>query len=449
MLIKKYENRDGIKIDILEDFIDNILEEVLAIYNDEYNIPYYYEAQVDKWQGQISFATNADFLIDFLKKYDQYFMITNDYLMLRSDVTYETLMRLEEQEKTDANLGLRFETPLEFRSSLDTLKINSIEKFLQNYLKCERLLEKAIKEEKRSDIIHGYLMRSNFLKWLEGMPTYVVEAFKNVAFIMKMETEEHRTSNYHPPIDKKRWEESEFFAPDNSLLDIEDRIYDDFQFAIFGDGSLAEEKVFDFIEDIYLAKMACDYSTDFDYDEEDYEELAYMDESSESNIDYEDEENNSFTEDMDTAIFDDDRKLFYLIFLKRLNSYINNYGLKPILAHAKSRLIYALDMPEYCLINENNLENEIAKIKDSTNIKDYGEFLTGEIRFMASDIFNEGLVEERTFLKLIFMGTYYEITHDQQFKVIIEEHRDSKLYALFQPIIFNKAENYVLKRKKK
>ncbi len=450
MLLKKYENKDGIEINILEDFIDNMLEEVITIYEENTDIKYSYDATADKWQGEIKFNLNGNYLANFLDKYGASFKATDNLLMAKGNISYDDLLNMLDQEKTNEKLGLRFETPLEFRSTLDTLKIKSIESFLQRYLKDEQKLEQAFINQDKKAIFKYYLMRHNFINWLEQMPAYIVDAFRNIIFIMKMENEEAQLNNYHPPVDKERWEASPYYKPFDSLLDIEDRIYDDFQFAIFGTSSIAEEKVYDMIEDIYLVKIAKEYTSSWAFDDED--ELAEDAEEEWGSIEFEEmagDEDYEADEEAKLTYYADDRKLFYLIFLKRLNSYINNYGAKPILLHAKNRLLYALDMPEHCLANESNLETAIAEIKDKTDIQDYGEFLTGEMRFMADDIFNYGLVEEQTFLKLIFMGTYYEITNDLQFRKIVESHANSKLYALFQPIIFNKAENYVLKRKKK
>ena len=213
------------------------------------------------------------------------------------------------------------------------------------------------------------------------------------------------------------------------------------------------------LEDIYLEKEYFkdlesimdedDYDDEYDYEYENIEEELDREEDifddineKDSDIDYE------LDEDIDTPDIDTDNyNLFYICLIKRINNYFDTFGFNSDLDRVKKRLLYLIDMPDKCLVKEENLIEEIIKVQDFTLDEKVSNFLKTELYFMADEIFLAGY-NEFTVRKLIFMGTYYELTQDQKFKEIFENHRQDKLYTTYESLVFNHIDNISLTKTK-
>ena len=104
------------------------------------------------------------------------------------------------------------------------------------------------------------------------------------------------------------------------------------------------------------------------------------------------------------------------------------------------RLLYVLDKPELTIIDENNFKSALQKTENVEVDEDSFSFYEDEIYFMAQEVFMVP-TDEYTVRKLLLVGTYYQLTKDEQLKEIIEEFKDNPNYDFFHEVMINNCKN--------
>lgn len=380
----KYENRRSISLEVLENYHEVMANEVLDLANE------LKEATIDCYGS----------LEEFLSEYHSYFYQDGDNLCLYDDVTYDELCYLmKDFDIDDANISL-MERASEFPYPLGTLGIHTLHDVLMNFLKTER----EIYHQYQNNSFHSkkdLLMRAVFYHNLQGFPHYVIEALRNDAWYI---AEDDYSYNYQIfPVNREvfKYYLKATYGTDEINTEeqnIENHLYDSFQYAIFGTSTLIYTKLELMLDQAY--------------------------ETVEPNR-YEDEE----IEDIN---FDE---TFYLYYLAMLEAFFHKYGVNRVLSKVKNRLLYLLDMPDKCLFKEENLNMAIEEVLDRHIVSDEIPLLRSEVYFLANEVF---IVEENNFTirKLLFIGTYYGLTGDPEIKNIIQKYQNHPLYFYYTDVIF-------------
>lgn len=421
----KYENKRGIKINTLQKYHQILLEEVIKDYNNK-NAIYYND--VDNWKGTINFFINEqNNLNNFLNEFSHLFYIAEDTIYLHEEIGFEELMQQEIMMRTEQCISNRFLSVSDNSRLFDLLNINQIKSVIEKYIKIEQEIEKTysklnnnVDNVLKQKLTKLLFTRAIFLTNICQNADYIIDAFRLESYrIYELD------SSYEyikAPIDLELWKQSNYYNEDD-IGDIDDRIYDIFQYAIFGKTSLVSRKTNEMLQNLYF---------------------------------YEDKNNNQselledyFSEDL---VFDDDNEYyivdneetdlaFYLTYLHKLDSYIKKYGESTDLINTRNRLLYALDMPKLCLFKQENFIQEWKKTKEFELEAEDFDFVEDEVKFMVDEVFMTE-TDENTIKKLLFISTYYELTKDKKIVKILNKHSHNSNFATYSEIIFGEPKGY-------
>ncbi len=208
-----------------------------------------------------------------------------------------------------------------------------------------------------------------------------------------------------------------------------------FQRAIFGDGTLAYDKLNDIVEMISCYKDPGDILTLEDLDEDELEKDCYY---------YEEHEYEDDTSDIDFLEYEDDalddkifnrleyynyqkniNKTFYLNYINHINLYETLVRVNFSLEKSKNRLLYLLDDSENKLYKYNNFRNVINNIPidEFDYDEDFDEFYIASKYFLI-DILEEYVDDDKTLKKILFISTYYDLTFDEEIIEIINQYNN-------------------------
>lgn len=425
----KYENKRSIKINTLQKYHKILLEEVIKDYNNGNST--YYEDNNSCNDKIDLFINEQNNLTDFLNQFSHLFYLEEDTICLYDEVSYEELIHEEITMRKEENISNRFFSVSENSSLFDLLNINKIKSVIEKYLKIEEEIEKTYSKLNYSDddqvkqkLKKLLLMRGIFLNNISQNPDYVIDAFRlQSCRIYRLDS----GYNYNKtPIDLELWKQSSYYDKDD-IGDIDDRIYDIFQYAIFGKTSLVSKKTKEMLENLYFDGDKNNEQTELleDYS---YEEFIFDEDF--------DDDNNYYivdTEEPDLA--------FYLTYLHKLNEYIKKYGESADLIDTKNRLLYALDMPNLCLFKQENFIQELENAKEFELESEDFDFVENEVRFMADEVFKTE-TDENTIKKLLFISTYYELTKDKKIVRILNKHSNNSNFKIYSEIIFGESKGY-------
>lgn len=445
--VYKYENKRSLSINKLKYFRSALLEEILNIYKNGQN--HKYRQEVDMWHGEVSFKKIDEnkALESFLEEYEEYFYLDNNIVYLKDNVSYSDISELLRQIRINENVPNRFDIVEDSEKLMSILEISTIEKVIAKYSQIEEKLEtlyyKLFTNEDTKDLrnkIKSLLfIRCSFYMHINQMPEYKVAAFKRIAnnYLNKNDT----VSYDKYPIDLKIWNE-EYADPDDFLEDINDRVYDINQYAIFGKKKnfLYLNKICEDIENYYMSE----YGFPFGTIEEEFDPLKDYTNEIETDILAEEqfEENFSSNPENFAMLHDpsDEFWILYMNYLNNLNNFMKIYGENETLLFTKKRLLYVLDKPELMLYDENNFERELNKTKTIELDEEPFSFFYNEIFFIAQEVFMLPS-DEYTIRKLLLVGTYYNLTKDSELKEIIEEFSDNPKYDFFYEVMINNCAN--------
>lgn len=445
-MLYEFENKRSISIKLLHDFRNKLLDEIIDVYQNgkEHN----YFQSVDQWEGEVTFKRRdeQEALDEFLDEYEEYFILKDGIIYLKENVDYNTIEELMRQIRVRENMPYRFEIAKDTPEIFDLLGIKSIENIIVDYLKVEEQIEdlynklytKEDSPELRNQIKTLLLYRFSFFYKLSQMPNYRVSAFRTVLI-------NYQGDNYieydKSPINIKKWTEEYCYQEDldNPFEDIDERIYDINQYAIFGK---IKNK-------LNISKFEEDLNS-FYFSDESNPNMEELD----STIDYSDiietdvialEEFEEIKQEVPESIAyfynpDDEFFALFMNYINNLNKFMETYGETEELLLAKKRLLYALDKPEMMLFEEENFQRELEKTKEAEIDEESFDFFMSEIDFISQEIF-EVPCDEFTIRKLLFIKTYYELTKDDDLKENIEEYNNHPNFKFFYDLMINDVQN--------
>ena len=424
----KYENKRSVSIDMLDKYHQVLLEEIINDYERfEKAGKITYFSDKEKWEGEIEFVFNGETIDAFLEKFPDLFYRDDDNICLYEEVSFDELEQRKIVMQNDNAISRRFDHASENDRLLDLLNIKRIKSIIEKYVSVEEKIETFyskigdgsdnISVEELKKLL---MMRAIFLNNVCQYSGEVVDAFR-----MEGIRKYNNDSSYdysRPPINLDLWKKSEYYVEcvedtDDIFSDIDDRIYDIYQYAIFGKNSLAIQKTSQMLENLCFS------------DERDNATCEEVE-------DYFSSDDN-FNEKKTYFVVDNEEcdLVFYLTYLQKLNDYMDKNGETGDLVNTKNRLMYALDMPKLGLFRIENFERECENICDYDIDEEDFEFVEDEARFMADEVFK---VEEddNTVKKLLFISTYYELTGDEAIPLIVNEHEDDDRFDTYSEVIF-------------
>lgn len=398
--ILKYEDKHELEIEKIDSYIEALLNEVRGEYEEESVL---FNAPIDKWQGQVEFIKNNNYLAIFLQKYAKFFTKKNDKIMASLALDYEDIYQLMNQEQQKNKISNRFLCPSESLLLLQKLGLTKIINQVKGLINVEKKIEKLyfmdnVAEEK---IAKYSLLRILFLNNLTQKGDSKLNAYLSVASQI-MEIEEDNMD--FMPVDTNNFASSPYY----NILS-EEQLGNYLNKAIFGMFPLYLEKSVMMIEDSINYHLLKIVETDSDAEDEVMEA---------------------------TSLLETDELNFSFIYLAKLRRFRETYGEIKELVDVENRLLYILDNPNMELFDRELTLDYIAyyeeeKIEDLSCIYNYAF----EVYLQCEEIF-ASVVTSDNIKKVLFIATYYELTHDKKVEELIDKHYLDSKYASFCQIIF-------------
>lgn len=434
-----FENKKSISLDKLNEFRNEMLNEIERVQSNEEMINYFRDLK--EWLKEAKTRPiDKRYLNDFLIDYCDYFYMEDDNIMIRDDISCDRLGKIVsdlQQEDGMNDLAVFFCGTIEDNKALrKILNISTIEKIIVKYKDIEQRLEdsynKLYTEEDnpklRSKIKALLLLRCSFLLQVKSLEEYQADAFKLIAAVYN--SENNKMVYDKCPVDLILWKE--FNSEQNDFSgDIDVRLYDINQYAIFGkeNNHLYLSKIQVTLEDYYNSE----YNFGIDKD--------ITDSMEDDCLDFSEYDDDAYIEDFEIRDSVEDFWVFYLHYLNNLNRFMKIYGENNDLIQTKRRLTYVLDKPELRLYEDDSiLLNTLEENEDIEFDEDSLYFWISEMNFMADEVF---LVpcNEYTIRKLLLVSTYYYLTESDEILNIVNKHRDDPRYSLFYEIMINNFES--------
>lgn len=419
----KFENKKSITIKTLEEYEQKLLEQVINDCNDK-NIEFLSEEE--QLEGKISFyKNNEDNIETFLGKYNKWFYKKDNSIYMKDIVTYEEIEKELGKLIDEDKISMRFASASHKESLLNVLSVNKINKLLSKYLVIEEKLEDKYMElskgnDVKDDIKQLLMLRAIFLNNICQNPDYFVDAVRLISLELKKEF------NYDKlPIDLKLWKNSEYyFDTSDDLMDIDDLIYDLYQYSIFGKDKTYSSKLREMLEEIYVPQ------------------ILYTNSIDENNMFESSEDQKKLLKNMeDTFGIDEVELAFYMTYIHKLNNYMKENGNSTELLKSKYRLLYSIDMPQLSLYDDKKFKKHFNNLEDYELEAEDFDWFESEVRFMSDEIF-QTKKDINTIKKLLFISTYYELTKDSEIKDIFEQYRNNENYGLYSEIVFGKKKGF-------
>lgn len=416
----KYENKRKINITSLSKYIDSIKKEFIKSFNDGEIV--LNEKGIKRKFKFESFDFNEK-LNDLLSNYDNIIYLDNNDIVLYDDIDYEMLEGILDE----FNVSGRFKLVFFDGDNRKILNINTIINTLKEYNLFEKKLEEKYlnlpfstdKKKTISELKSLMIFRELFLYKLKSLSDIVLEChYDESNELVNLNQSDYL--NY--PVDKTFWYKSPYY--DSRVPnEIDDILYDINLYSIFSDGDINSLKINKEINKIYLNSL--DYDDDNDYFFNEYlNEIPDIDSDNFMDDEY-----------YDIEITDEELDyLFYLTFIRKIDSFMNDYGVSTDLIIKRQRLLYSLDTSEYFLYNENNIDNLINEFIgrcDNIRLPMYEIF----IYFLTEEVFN-GIFDNNTITKLLLISSYYDITKDEKIKMLFSKNSNNRYYDLYEKIVF-------------
>lgn len=389
----------------------------------------------DDWKGKVFFE-KIDVkkeLSSFLNKYKNIISYESGELILSKKINVEKLEELI--DKFDVNERIFCASKSEkFFNSLNLEKIprtvksfskleSSIENTYLNYMNNED--SKKIENDLKLKLFERYIFINN----LSLLNDSTKDALANYSRVVSFEDDNYEYKTF--PYDEEHYNNSEYF---DKIFSLDDHMYELNQYAIFGEGEISRQKVYDILSDINI-------SSKYDYeDEEDEEEFEFYDDELKRENDI-------------IKYFDGDYELFTIYYIKNINDFMDRYGKNRMLNLAKYRLLYVIDSPDLMLYKEENFNKVLELVEpikqvNIDNINENEDMLLKplncykeEAEYFIISCF-ESEFDEYTIKKLLFTATYYELTCDEDIENLLEKYKDNMNYEFYKSVIYNKGIGY-------
>lgn len=142
--IIKYENRHGLKLEDLDNYLQNLLKLVLEVYNITKGEAF----KLANWEGEITFNKDDDYIHEFLKKYGHICALEDNTLKIKETIKADDIYQILNQEIKENHVDGCFVASIEDLDLLKTLNIRKIPNLIAKMVKIEEEVEKAyFKEE--------------------------------------------------------------------------------------------------------------------------------------------------------------------------------------------------------------------------------------------------------------------------------------------------------------
>lgn len=404
---------------------------------DDYHLKNVKMYDISDWQGEIEFCKldlNKELPV-FLKKYEEIIEYDNNEIKLKENINYKRL----EKQVNDFNINDRIIIASKSKEFFDSLKLKYIPKIIKSFSKLEQETETTYlkymnnehSKKEENDLKIKLFERFVFIKNLSLLNDNVKEALANYSMVISCDDDyEYKTF----PFDEEHYCDSKYF---DKIFSLQDSLYELNQYAIFGEGKISRQKVYDILSDI---NIAFNYDYEEEEEEEEEEEFYYCDDELEN-------------EKSIIKYFDDDYELFTLYYIKNINDFMERYGKNSMLNLAKYRLLYVIDNPDLMLYKEENFNKvlELVEPIKQINIDNFNEnedillkpldCYKAEAEYFIVSCF-ESKFDKYTIKKLLFTATYYELTCDEDIENLLEKYKDNMNYEFYKSVIYNKGMGY-------
>lgn len=389
----------------------------------------------DDWKGKVFFE-KIDVkkeLFLFLDKYKNIISYENDELILNKSVKVEKLEELI--DKFDINERIFCASKSE--KFFNSLNLEKIPKMVKSFSKLEISIENAYlnymnsegSKKIENDLKLKLFERYIFINNLSLLNNSTKDALANYARVISFEDDNYEYKTF--PFDEEHYNNSEYF---DKIFSLDDHMYELNQYAVFGEGKISRQKVYDILSDINLFSK-------YDYeDEEKEEEFEFYDDELKRENDI-------------IKYFDDDYELFTIYYIKNINEFMKRYGKNSMLNLVKYRLLYVIDNPDLMLYKEENFNKvlELVEPIKQVNIDNFNE--NEDILLKPLDCYKEeaeyfiiscfeSKFDKYTIKKLLFTATYYELTCDEDIENLLEKYKDNMNYEFYKSVIYNKGMGY-------
>lgn len=438
----KYENKRSISIETLHKFRSELIKCIISDYteNQEWWLS---EGLKQKEDDKLSFEEIDENkkLIEFLDDYKDFFYMKNKQIILKNHISYVELEELEITLRNENDIPYKINLVEESYQLKKILNIHTIDHIVNNYLKVEKQLEQNYNQlytekdndQLKDDITKLLNIRAAFYIKLATLPKQTIDAFR----LHHMGCDDYNIQEYEEsPIKITLYMQSEYFDEDDFMSDLEDRIYDIYQYAIFGKA----------INELYVQKLDEDLDKFYFFESpkiknEEMDSLFLEDPFEDQISDVDENKIVMFMHDPS-----EEEWIFNLLYLDKLNKYMDQYGKEESLLNVKRRLLYALDKPNKKIFKEENLQCELEKLDLSRIDEDSFRFFQDEYLFLADEVF-ETDQDENTVKKLLLLSTYYDLTKNEEIVEIIDEHKHHEAYNAYYQIVFGKEKGKIKEKK--
>ena len=436
--LKKFHKR------IIKDFIDSCqnVEEYLKIgdgSNSHYQKTFIsYDISFNEYDEDLE-------LEKFLMKYSRYFKVIDDTIYFdgdrgREELSYQFLnLESEPFEKIRRKFDdLLFKKTELFRS----MGIHTIEDFLRRYMEIENDIRIAYKdlvfsnnyESFEKNVSKKILIRSVLMQNLSTLDEYFLIPFKRMAEFLAFDSD--RCGHFPGQSFLKAvngLKSDEVIFPYLKMIDIINYVD-----LINIKKSNSQDKSgigIEFLKTYDLWNKVKEFGGNFEDDSSMISDLDKVDCNSLDTILYD-----IFGLGVSRNGIDDFGKQygFYLLYLDKLNKYMNEYGATDGLLNFKANLLYFLDRGDKFLYREDNFQKELITFRSFVTPEDYKNNLDYQKDFAFAIFDYEENISDTAVIYAINFATQYELTHDDSIRERISKYKDHKDYDLICNIIFGK-----------
>ncbi len=463
-LLLQYDDRNKVLIKDLKKYTKFIVDELKEI-----------SKESDDFDGEIKdidFDTELDFI---LNEYPNLFKLENDTLVINPQFTLlDVSLIVSCFEIFKEEMSVLTHT----KESWEYLNINKIKDKIEAYKNNERHIEKIYEssgEYKEATMENLLNLRNlqNIEVFSNGI-FYIEKVWVYLTLLDLTDDEEEKERSYNQKFYKnsKYAELIKNEGADN--LDLDVMMNNAFQKAIFSNEPIFKKKFEDMVLSLmyfrdveerdkyalkYESTKESDQIEEFDenvqremfsilgIEDMDSVEIGYREEGLDLEIPIEYIKRTK-TEGEDQFVLSftlEEDNNFYLLYLKKIDEYEEAYGLPENFVQIRKRLIYLLDNCAYKLYNKEK-RLELYKTLDINLDEFYLTRYKLEAEYFIEEIFSTTAV--KVLEKLLFISTYYELTHDKEIETLLSKYSDNKDYKKYKEIILCNKNINILKKNK-
>lgn len=354
-------------------------------------------------------------LNDFINKNGSLFGKNDKNVFLKKKLPYEDVaeIRFRAQEETLRNTILAiFKEAITFES-LEALECTSLLEETKKIIDVEKQIEEAYMgddDDTNFQIINigNFFVRGKLLSIVKRGYNIIDTHYSN---LLEMSSRNNNHDWITDVILSNRIREESTMFLDNIYIDEE--FSNLFQKAIFDNEPLTFKALINYFDDIwdYI------YKDDIEANEK-VESILY------DLFGDDDEMDNDEYDDIDDTHVERAKFFFYLTYINKLDELLSN-GCED-LSETRNRLLYALNYYDSGLKNKKHLKSVFKNLNDEDyNIIEFQDIYV-MARIMLIDILDYGNYD-KLLKKVLFISTYYKLTHDNRVRRILKAYQDPTL----------------------